>query len=288
VRRTAAQTLLEWISPPDTVARLSRPGVNHRWDAGVAQGGPRRDQGLSRARSRCARVSVGCATSHRLEDRDNERPTPGVRDRSCPWYTTSWSTTGRDRNGHQRIPRTRPRTGLDRDELTRTARQDDRRRDGARRPTGPARPAMDPGAGVHRGVHVVAGHHRGERGPALDSAGSARQPAGSAMGERRLRPGARRAAAPGGHPGRQAGPTPALPGGPGRLSCGSLACALAPAALALELFRALQGIGGAVLFATATPLLRAEFSGAALARALGVFGATLGVPAPSGHWSVDS
>jgi EmrB/QacA subfamily drug resistance transporter len=59
-------------------------------------------------------------------------------------------------------------------------------------------------------------------------------------------------------------------------TAGSLACALAPTALALELFRALQGVGGAVLFATATPLLRAEFSGAALARALGVFGATLG------------
>src|SRR5689334_5833117 len=57
---------------------------------------------------------------------------------------------------------------------------------------------------------------------------------------------------------------------------GSLACALAPTALALQLFRALQGVGGAVLFATGTPLLRAEFSGAALARALGVFGATLG------------
>jgi hypothetical protein len=42
------------------------------------------------------------------------------------------------------------------------------------------------------------------------------------------------------------------------------------------LFRALQGVGGAALFATATPLLRAEFSGAALARALGAFGATLG------------
>ncbi len=57
---------------------------------------------------------------------------------------------------------------------------------------------------------------------------------------------------------------------------GSLACALANTALALEVFRALQGVGGAVLFATATPLLRAEFSGPALARALGVFGATLG------------
>jgi len=57
----------------------------------------------------------------------------------------------------------------------------------------------------------------------------------------------------------------------------SLACAVAPTALALDLFRALQGVGGAVLFATATPLLRAEFSGAALARALGAFGATLGL-----------
>lgn len=56
----------------------------------------------------------------------------------------------------------------------------------------------------------------------------------------------------------------------------SLACALATTALQLELFRALQGVGGAVLFATATPLLRAEFSGAALARALGAFGTTLG------------
>jgi EmrB/QacA subfamily drug resistance transporter len=57
---------------------------------------------------------------------------------------------------------------------------------------------------------------------------------------------------------------------------GSLACALSNTALALDLFRALQGVGGAVLFATATPLLRAEFSGRDLARALGVFGATLG------------
>src|ERR1700726_1379470 len=63
---------------------------------------------------------------------------------------------------------------------------------------------------------------------------------------------------------------------------GSLACALAWTALALELFRALQGVGGAVLFATATPLLRADFSGAALARALGVFGATLGAASAIG------
>src|SRR3954447_19724186 len=63
---------------------------------------------------------------------------------------------------------------------------------------------------------------------------------------------------------------------------GSLACALAPTALALESFRALQGVGGAVLFATATPLLRAEFSGPALARALGAFGATIGAASAVG------
>src|SRR6476659_8427364 len=56
----------------------------------------------------------------------------------------------------------------------------------------------------------------------------------------------------------------------------SVASALATTALTLESFRAVQGVGGAALFATATPLLRAEFSGAALARALGAFGATLG------------
>ena len=42
------------------------------------------------------------------------------------------------------------------------------------------------------------------------------------------------------------------------------------------------GTGGAALFATATPLLRAEFSGAALARALGVFGATIGAASAIG------
>jgi EmrB/QacA subfamily drug resistance transporter len=65
-------------------------------------------------------------------------------------------------------------------------------------------------------------------------------------------------------------------------TAGSLACALAPTALALQGFRALQGVGGAVLFATATPLLRAEFSGVALARALGAFGATLGAASAVG------
>src|SRR3954463_2665631 len=65
-------------------------------------------------------------------------------------------------------------------------------------------------------------------------------------------------------------------------TAGSLACALAPTALALQLFRALQGVGGAVLFATATPLLRGEFSGVAWAGALGFSGPPLGAPSAVG------
>ena len=88
------------------------------------------------------------------------------------------------------------------------------------------------------------------------------------MGERRLRPGAGRAAAAGGHPGDRLGRRRLFLVGLVIFTGGSLACALATTALALELFRALQGVGGAVLFATGTPLLRAEFSGAVAASVL--------------------
>src|SRR5262249_61760429 len=58
--------------------------------------------------------------------------------------------------------------------------------------------AVDAGAGVHGDVYVAAGHHRGERGAAVDSAGSAGEPAGSAVGDRCLRAGAGGGAATGG------------------------------------------------------------------------------------------
>ena len=70
---------------------------------------------------------------------------------------------------------------------------------------------------MHGGVHVAAGHHRRERGAAIDSAGSAREPAGPAVGQRRLCPGAGRAAAAGSNSGRPAGPPPAVPGRRGHL-----------------------------------------------------------------------
>src|SRR5262249_11228436 len=62
----------------------------------------------------------------------------------------------------------------------------------------------------------------------------------------------------------------------------ALGCALALTPPSPQVFRPRPGAGGAVLFATATPLLRAEFSGAALARALGFFGATLGAASAVG------
>ncbi|MBI3688642.1 MAG: DHA2 family efflux MFS transporter permease subunit [Actinobacteria bacterium] len=56
----------------------------------------------------------------------------------------------------------------------------------------------------------------------------------------------------------------------------SLACALAADATVLDAFRAIQGIGAALLFGTAVPLLGAAFpTPAGRARAIGVFGATL-------------
>jgi len=58
---------------------------------------------------------------------------------------------------------------------------------------------------------------------------------------------------------------------------GSLACALAGDAFVLDLTRALQGVGGAMLFGTAIPIIGDAFrEPKARAAAIGIFGATLG------------
>ena len=58
---------------------------------------------------------------------------------------------------------------------------------------------------------------------------------------------------------------------------GSLACALAGSALVLDFTRAAQGIGGAMLFGTAIPIIGDAFrEPKARATAIGIFGATLG------------
>jgi EmrB/QacA subfamily drug resistance transporter len=58
---------------------------------------------------------------------------------------------------------------------------------------------------------------------------------------------------------------------------GSLLCGLAPTVLFLTLARAAQGIGGAVMFATALALLSGAFSGKERGTAFAFFGATTGV-----------
>jgi EmrB/QacA subfamily drug resistance transporter len=56
----------------------------------------------------------------------------------------------------------------------------------------------------------------------------------------------------------------------------SAACALAPDATTLNLARAVQGAGGAAMFATALPLISTAFPGPERAGAIGAFAATIG------------
>jgi EmrB/QacA subfamily drug resistance transporter len=64
--------------------------------------------------------------------------------------------------------------------------------------------------------------------------------------------------------------------GLGLFTVASLLCGLAPSAVALDLFRGAQGIGGAVMFSTALALLAQEFHGRERGTALGIWGATIG------------
>lgn len=56
----------------------------------------------------------------------------------------------------------------------------------------------------------------------------------------------------------------------------SIACAVAPTPLLLNLGRALQGLGGAAMFATALALLAAAYEGRDRGTAIGLWGATIG------------
>lgn len=58
---------------------------------------------------------------------------------------------------------------------------------------------------------------------------------------------------------------------------GSLFCGLAPSALTLVVFRAVQGVGGAMMFATSLALLAHAFHGKERGMAFGVWGAVAGV-----------
>lgn len=60
-------------------------------------------------------------------------------------------------------------------------------------------------------------------------------------------------------------------------TAGSLACALAPTVAVLVAARAAQGVGGALLLGIGLPLLRRTFQGSELTRAVGLFGASIGL-----------
>src|SRR5436190_18658688 len=62
----------------------------------------------------------------------------------------------------------------------------------------------------------------------------------------------------------------------GVFTLASLLCGLAKDPTVLNFFRALQGVGGAAMFATALALIAQEFEGRERARAIGIWGATVG------------
>jgi EmrB/QacA subfamily drug resistance transporter len=65
-------------------------------------------------------------------------------------------------------------------------------------------------------------------------------------------------------------------GGIGLFAVSSLACGLAPTAITLDWFRAVQGVGGAIMFANSLALLGQSYSGRDRGTAFGVWGATTG------------
>jgi EmrB/QacA subfamily drug resistance transporter len=62
----------------------------------------------------------------------------------------------------------------------------------------------------------------------------------------------------------------------------SLTCGLASSIAVLDIARAVQGVGGAALFATALALIGAEYHGPDIGGAIAVWGATIGVAVASG------
>jgi EmrB/QacA subfamily drug resistance transporter len=65
-------------------------------------------------------------------------------------------------------------------------------------------------------------------------------------------------------------------------STASFLCGIAWNVASLDIARAIQGIGGAALFATALALIGAEYSGAARGRAIAIWGSTVGLAVASG------
>ncbi|WP_329194479.1 MFS transporter [Streptomyces sp. NBC_01435] len=69
----------------------------------------------------------------------------------------------------------------------------------------------------------------------------------------------------------------------GLFTLASLACGLAPGVRELIAFRGVQGVGGAAMFATTLPLIRASYHGREQHRAFAVWGAVAGLAAAVGN-----
>jgi EmrB/QacA subfamily drug resistance transporter len=65
-------------------------------------------------------------------------------------------------------------------------------------------------------------------------------------------------------------------------SLASFLCGIGWSIASLDIARALQGVGGAALFATALALIGAEYTGAARARAIAIWGSTVGLAVATG------
>jgi EmrB/QacA subfamily drug resistance transporter len=65
--------------------------------------------------------------------------------------------------------------------------------------------------------------------------------------------------------------------GLGIFTVASLMCALSDDATVLNVSRAIQGVGGAAMFAVSLALVAQEFEGAERARAMGIYGGTIGI-----------
>ena len=110
------------------------------------------------------------------------------------------------------------------------------------------------------------------------SAGPRRELHRPAVGDRRLHALAGRAGADGRLAGRPARRRRVFAAGLAIFSAASLFCALAPDPTFLNIARAVQGIGGAVMFAVSLALIAQEFAaGRERGTAMGMYGATIGV-----------
>ena len=70
--------------------------------------------------------------------------------------------------------------------------------------------------------------------------------------------------------------------GIGIFTVGSALCGLAPSAVALDFFRAVQGVGGAIMFATSLAIIGENYTGKDRGAAFGMWGLTAGVSIAAG------